>query len=91
MKRTRNDAVKAAVTSYLERRNYPVSIVCFCNCIKLFFTVDQQIITFVLNKNSIFKIITILCKATVYTDNGCSKQKESVRFKFILLCCRLLQ
>lgn len=26
MKRTRNDAVKAAVASYLERRNYPVSI-----------------------------------------------------------------
>lgn len=25
IKKTRNDAVKAAVTSYLERRNYPVS------------------------------------------------------------------
>lgn len=25
MKKTRNDAIKAAVTSYLERRNYPVS------------------------------------------------------------------
>lgn len=26
IKKTRNDAVKAAVTSYLERRNYPVKI-----------------------------------------------------------------
>lgn len=26
MKKTRNDAIKAAVTSYLERRNYPVSV-----------------------------------------------------------------
>lgn len=37
MKRTRNDAVKAAVTSYLERRNYPVSNITIIIVLKTLF------------------------------------------------------
>lgn len=51
MKKSRNDAVKTAVTSYLERRNYPVSV---------YFTSDNNpIYTYLINNNTFSFIRTL--------------------------------